>query len=182
MQKEQQEKRKTALYLFNTIIMTWALSAVRNTTLFIWWALGFTFWGFNFMVIAFGFFVFLCIIDTLYGYSLARTRLIVSSKSWDVGVYREVTQGMMILGIMVLIGALAKEVSNDNITMMLSAFVFVMIAGFSFGQITSLIENMAISAHGKELWFINLLLKIAGIWQAKIDEKVEKYANADKPQ
>ena len=133
------------------------------------------------MIIAFMFFMFLCVVDTLYGYSLARSNLIVSSKSWDVGVYRKVTQGMMILGIMVLVGALSHEISSNNITMALSGFVFAMIAGFSFGQITSIIENMGVSAHGKELWFINLLLKVAGIGQAKIDEKVQKYTTPSTP-
>lgn len=161
--------------------MTWTLSSVKQTTLFIWGAIGFSYFGFNFMIIAFMFFMFLCVVDTLYGYSLARSNLIVSSKSWDVGVYRKVTQGMMILGIMVLVGALSHEISNNNITMALSGFVFAMIAGFSFGQITSIIENMGVSAHGKELWFINLLLKVAGIGQAKIDEKVQKYTTPSTP-
>lgn len=155
--------------------MTGTLSSVKQTTLLLWGAIGFSFYWFNFMIISFMFFGFLCVIDTLYGYSLARAKLIVSSKAWDVGVYRKITQGMTILGIMVLVWALWHEIQNDNITMALSAFVFMMIAGFSFGQITSIIENMAVSAHGKELWFINLLLKVAGIGQQKIDEKVQKY-------
>lgn len=157
--------------------MTGTLSSVKQTILFLWGAIGFSFYWFNFMIISFMFFSFLCVIDTLYGYSLARANLIVSSKSRDVGVYRKITQGMMILGIMVLVGALGHEINNDNITMALSGFVFMMIAGFSFGQITSIIENMAVSAHGKELWFINLLLKVAGIGQQKIDEKVQKYTS-----
>lgn len=157
--------------------MTGTLSSVKQTTLFLWGAIGFSFYWFNFMIISFMFFSFLCVIDTLYWYSLARSNLIVSSKSWDVGVYRKITQCMMILGIMVLVWALGHEIQNDNITMALSAFVFMMIAGFSFGQITSIIENMWVSAHGKELWFINLLLKVAGIGQQKIDEKVQKYTS-----
>ncbi len=82
---------------------------------------------------------------------------------------------------MVLIGELSHEIGADKITMLLSGCVFMMIAGFSFGQLTSIIENMGVSAHGKELRFINLLLKIAGIGQAKIDEKVQKYVTPSNP-
>lgn len=155
--------------------MTGILSSFKQTSFIIWWIVGFTFYWLNFMIISFMVFCFLCIIDTLYGYSLARANLVVSSKSRDVGVYRKITQGMLILWALVLAGSLAWEITNERVQMWLSWIVFAMIAGFSFGQITSIIENMAVSAHWKELWFINLLLKIAGIWQAKIDEKVKKY-------
>lgn len=151
------------------------LSWVKKTSFFLWGVLGFTYFGFTFTVIYFLFFCFLCIMDTLYGYRLARKNLIVSSRSWDVGVERKALQGTLILGIMVLTGSLAHEVQNEAITMVLSLFVIAIITGFSFWQITSLIENMAISAHGKEKWFINLLLKLAWIWQEKIEEKVQKY-------
>ena len=151
------------------------LSWIKQTTLFLWWVIWFSYYWFTFTVIFFLFFCFLCIIDTLYGYSLARQNLVVSSKSRDVGVYRKVTQGALMLWIMVLTGALSQEIHNDTITMTLSGFVFMIIAWFSFGQVTSIVENMGVSAHGKELWFINLLLKIAWIWQEKIEEKVQKY-------
>jgi len=90
--------------------MTGTLSSVKQTTLLLWGAIGFSFYWFNFMIISFMFFSFLCVIDTLYGYSLARAKLIVSSKAWDVWVYRKITQGMMILGIMVLVWALGYEI------------------------------------------------------------------------
>jgi len=155
----------------------WILNTLKQSSFVLWGVFGFTYYGFNFLIISFLFFCFLSIIDTLYGYSLARANLIVSSKSRDVGVYRRVTQGFMMIGIIALGGSLSHEINNQSLQMVMSVVIFVMIAGFSFGQITSLIENMAVSAHGKELRWLNILLKIAGIGQKKIEEKVAKYTS-----
>lgn len=154
------------------------LSGIKQSSFLLWGIIGFKFFGFEFMVVSFIVFCFLCIIDTIYGYSLARQNLIVSSKSWDVGVYRKVIQGLIILCVVTLMWSLSNEVASKEVQMMLSWLIFMMIIGFSFGQLTSIIENMAVSAHGKELWFINTLLKLAGIWQQKIDEKVQKYTQS----
>lgn len=148
---------------------------IRKTTFVIFGGFGFEFYWLNFMVISIWLFVGLCILDTMFGLSIARKMKEVSSKQRDSWIDRKATQLFLILFIAMACGSLAHEIDSPTIEIWLWVIAFFPIVWFSFWQITSIIENMAINAHGKELWFINLLLKLAWIGQAKIEEKLAKY-------
>lgn len=148
---------------------------IKQTTLLLFWTLWFHFYWLNTLVFGFFAFVLLSIVDTLYGYMLARAGMVVSSKAWTIWVERKTVQGIIILISIAFLWAVSHEIINESIRMACSAIAFFPIVWFGRWQLQSIVENMAVGAKGRELWFINLLLRIFWIWQNKIEEKIKKY-------
>lgn len=151
------------------------LANIKKTTIVIAWWFWFEFYWLNFLIISIFIYVMLATLDSLLWYSIARKMKWVSSKQWDPWFERKMSQVIVMLIIVISCSSLANEVDYIPLEIALWAIAFIPILWFSFWQITSVIENMAVNAHWKELRFINLLLKLAWIWQAKLEEKLKKY-------
>lgn len=151
------------------------MNTLKQTTLILFWTIWFHSYGLNILILWFFAFVALSVIDTLYWYMLARAWMVVSSKAWNLWIERKVVQGLIIIIAILFLWAVSHEVWYESVKIACSIIAFLPIVGFGRWQLQSIIENMAIGAKGRELWFINLLLRLFGIGEKKLEEKIKKY-------
>lgn len=155
------------------------MSVFLPTSILVGWLLGIEYYGFSVIVLWCVIFGVLCIIDTLLWYTFARSKRIISSKTWQEWLTIKGTQFLLLAIFVILLGHWAY--ATDSVWLDGATSIVTMIAclGFCWGQLLSILENLAMMTHGSEqrvlTVVIRFLTKAFGIGEQAIEKKLDRY-------
>lgn len=144
---------------------------------FIWLEL----YGFDIVIGMFFFFCFLVLLDVVMWYMIARKYEVVGSKEWNAGFMNKVIWIILLAWVIAFLANMSYAIDNEDIKLIISAIVLlIMVIRIAF-ELISVLENLAIISKGRESQMlnriVNIMLKLVGIWQKKLEQKVDKYTS-----
>lgn len=143
------------------------------------WVLGIEYYGFSVIVLWCVLFGMLCILDTLLWYAFARSKGIISSKTWQEWLTIKGTQFLLLAMFVILLWHWAYATDSEWLDALTSIITMIACLGFCRWQLLSILENLAMMTHGSEKRVLTVLIKFLtkafGIGEQAIERKLERY-------
>jgi len=141
--------------------------------------LGVQYYGFSVIVLALIVFGILCIIDTMLWYCFAKSKGMVQSKTWQEWLTVKWVQFLLLTMFTILLGHGAYATDSEWIDAGASLLTMMACVGFCWGQLLSILENLAMWTHGSEQRVIKVVIgfltRAFGIGEKIIEKKLNKY-------
>lgn len=157
-----------------------AMQQMPKSMVIVLWILGIELYWFSFTILLALVFWFLCAIDTLLWYYMARSRKVVSSRTWQDWVVSKLVMFIILAWIILISWHLAYSTDIWWIDAWWSLLSILAAWALCMWQIVSILENLAMITHWLEQWIIKfairVLLKIFWIWAERIEQKLNRYS------
>lgn len=161
------------------INMTWTLGGFMGRVILIGGVLWVEYYGFSVIVLWLIIFWILCFMDTVLWYAFANYKNVVMSKTRQQWLTIKSVQFLILGGFTLLLGHGAYSTDNAWIDAGTSIMTALAITGFCWGQLLSILENLAMMTHGSEQRVITVLIKfltkVFGIGEKVIEDKLDRY-------